>query len=169
MGLVAACASPQANGTLGLSFVVESADAAGFDRIEVANEWAGATTAQTREGEWAGIDSRLASLTLVADGKPVQVAHGPLPPGSYTHVFADAPRATGFRADGAQVELVSHVEPIARTFDLAPGEAVSVRIELVVMPRAQASGGGYQLFVKDAVIESRSLRPTRVGGLERDE
>lgn len=129
---------------------------AGLEALDLELDWAGAGQGPLRDLGWTRVPLLAPSLRLPAappSGEDlVAVARGPLPAGRYDRVFVAAPAVTGWRADGTPEAITSHIEPIARGFDLAPGSDLVVDIELIVLERAAASGGGRQIFVKDARI-----------------
>jgi hypothetical protein len=51
--------------------------------------------------------------------------------------------------------LVLHVEPIALPVDVPAGGSVDIEVELIALARSPRSGGGHQLFVKDAVVREQ--------------
>lgn len=149
---------PVPTGTLELRWHLPAGAGAGLDTVRIEPEWAGANRGPIRDADWSRIplttDRVAFGLAPDATGTvaPVAVARGPLPAGRWDRVFVAAPSVTARAPDGATLALTSHIEPIARGFDLPNGGRVTVDIELIVLPAPSFVGPGWQIFVKDALV-----------------
>lgn len=152
--LLGACGAR--TGTVELRFVLPPGSTAGLAGVELSPAWGGANDGPQRDKGWRHLPLAVASVHLPAGGRPLTVAAGPLPAGRYRRVLVAAPTVTGILADGSRAPLVSHIEPIARGFDLAAGEHIIVDIELLVLPAVGPPAGGREIFVRDA----RLVEPT---------
>jgi hypothetical protein len=151
--LLAACQAPSNTGTLELRYVLPAAATAGLVELQLEPDWAGANQSQDREENYQHIPLLAKRLTLPAAGDAaVPLARGEIPAGAYNHVFSLTPRVTGRLPDGSSVNVTSHIEPIARGFEIGAGETVTIDIELIVLPRGERFGGGIEIFVKDARV-----------------
>ncbi len=151
--MLAACQGQAQTGTLELRYVLPAAATAGLTELRLEPEWAGANQGEDRDENYAHIPLLAESLTLpVAEDAAVPIARGEIPAGAYSHVFSLTPRVTGRLPDGSSIDVISHIEPIARGFDISPGETVTIDIELIVLPRGERFGGGLAIFVKDARV-----------------
>jgi len=152
--LIAGCgpATAPPHGSLELRFRLPAGATAGLAEVRLAPAWGGANRGEDRNDGYVRVALVAENFVLPTRGdRPVTVARGEIAPGAYAHVFVETPAVTGRRADGTVVAVTSHIEPIARSFELAPGGHVSIDIELIVLPRGQRFGGGFEIFVKDAV------------------
>ena len=150
VGLLSACLAPRAPGTLELRLRLAPSTVTGLDRIEVMPEWGGASRGPERDAGWQRVPALSDRLALPGSGEPVLVARGQLAPGRYDRVHVAVPRVTALDRDGATVTLLGHIEPIARGFEIAPGETLTVDIELIVLPGSSIGDGRPEMFVKDA-------------------
>lgn len=145
------CRPVPAPGTLALTWVLASDGTPGPAAVRLEPDWAGAGRGPVRDAGWTRIPVAAGEVTVVAGAdSPGSVAYGQLPSGRYNRVFIAAPVATALDGRGNETPLLSHVEPIARGFDLAPGEDAAIEIELVVRPPSSTGDGRPELFVKDA-------------------
>jgi hypothetical protein len=154
--VLTACRATPAGGTLELRWTVAPAGLDGLSALVLAPDWAGAGRGPERDDGWVRVPVLARQVSLPhAAGDPVAVVSATVPAGRYDRVFVDAPSVTGIAPDGARHLLVSHIEPIARGFDLRPGGTVRIDIELVVLPSSSIGDGRPEVFVKDA----REIRP----------
>jgi hypothetical protein len=150
---LAACRPAAETGTLELRYILPAAATGGLSEVHLEPDWAAANQGEDRYGNYSRIRLLADSLTLpVAGDAPVTFARGDLPVGHYDYVYSETPKVTGQRPDGTPVEVTSHIEPIARGFDLAAGETKVIDVELIVLPRGERFGGGIEIFVKDARV-----------------
>ena len=151
LALVAACARRPAAGTLELRWRLSDVRMPGVVAVELAPASGGANVGPVRDGNWTNVPvvARAVRLSAVDDGSVV-VARGDLPSGRYDRVHAAATVVTATLASGVTTTLVSHIEPIARGFELSPGGTIAVEIELVVLPGSSAGDGRGEVFVRDA-------------------
>ena len=83
--------------------------------------WSGANRGHQRDDNWTHLPLLSDRIRLPADGgQPIAVARGPLPPGHYDRVFVAASAVDAYDPAGQAEPLLSHIEPIARGFDLDP-------------------------------------------------
>ena len=156
-------AVPPDSGTLVLRLVMPAENFAGFGPLTLELDWAGANRGFWRDEGFQRIPLTRSSLRLVPGStQAVEVARGALPAGHYDRVFVAAPRVVGVRADGLvvpaedngssnrQVTLNSHIEPVARGFDLAAGQTVTIDLEPIVLPERWQSVPTWDIFIKDA-------------------
>ncbi len=154
--LIGGCRARPA-GALSLYFRISPEDLAGYSAVELDPDWAGASRHAHRDAGWRRIPMALdrvdleAAASRAAASGPVEVASGRLPAGRYDRVLVSTPLALARRLDGDRQELTSHVEPIARGFDLGPGEAAHIVIDLIVRP-APAGLARPEIFVKRAEL-----------------
>lgn len=150
---LAACRPAADTGTLELRYILPAAATAGLAELKLEPDWAAANQGEDRYANYTRIPLLADRLTLPAAGDaPVPLARGDLPAGHYDYVYSETPKVTGRRPDGTPVEVISHIEPIARGFDLKPGETTVIDVELIVLPRGERFGGGIEIFVKDARV-----------------
>ena len=138
-------------GTLELRLVLPDANLAGFRSVELTPTWAGAYFGYFRDDNPTPIHIDVDAVRLPGQpARTVSIARGDIPARHYDRVAIDAPTAYALDPAGGRVPLISHIEPIARQFDLSAGKTVVIDIELIIVPRAARSGGGWLIFVKDA-------------------
>jgi hypothetical protein len=130
--------------------------------LTVYPQWAGANTGTLRDEDWARLDMVVPVVAFDSGGEAQPSARGELPVGRYDRVFVSAPNVTARDGSGRIVRLTSHIEPIARGFDMGPGGETVITIDLVVLPGSSRSGGGYEVFVKDARF-TPPVNPTSAG------
>ncbi len=160
-GAVVACLScaqlvPQ--GHLALCWHLPERNLADLQSLEIEPIWAGAAQGSRRNGRWQAIAVRPsgASGTLrfpTGDGGPALVASGWLPAGRYSHVYAAAGELRAVAHDGQLLLPANHLEPIALPVTIRASTIVTAEIELIVLEQAARSGGGRQVFVKDAQVQ----------------
>jgi len=152
LSLAACQATTPAAGHLELRFRLPPDATAGLTEIRLTPAWGGANRGGDRNSGYARIPLAAPDVVLPASGGgAVVVARGEIPAGGYTHVFVETARVLGHRPDGTMVAVTSHIEPIARGFELPAGGRVAIEIELIVLPPVERFGSGIEVFVKNAV------------------
>lgn len=144
-------------GRLTIALQLDPQSKGDFEALELSLlDCAGAGHGPVRDLGWRQVTLdptwRSTSLRLGADTDAQEVARGPLAAGAYQRVFAAVDSAFGITSTGERVKLNAHVEPITRPFQLPTGGSQSVRIVLTVQPRPAFMGGGWNLFVREAVL-----------------
>ena len=138
------CAAPC--GELTLRYVL--GEAGPFTSLVVRPYWGGANNDRLRARGWTGFTARRDAV-LLHPRVPVAVFAGPLPAGRWHRVLPAALEVHGRLRSGRRVRLRNHIEPIARGFDLADGQRLTVDVELIVMA-APGGADSYEVFVRDA-------------------
>lgn len=139
-------------GRLELQLRIAEADLGGLAELRLEPDWAGASRHPNRDAGWRRIALLERSLALSPAGSlSVSVASGDLPAGRYDRVLVSTPIVSGRTSSGAVVPVVSHIEPIARDFELPGGSSLRIAIDLVLRPAA-AGGQGFEIFVKQAEL-----------------
>lgn len=128
-----------------------------FAALIVRPYWGGANDELSRALGWTGFSGRPDAVVL-HPRVPVLVARGPLAAGRWNRVFAAALEVRGRLRSGRRVRVANHIEPIARGFDLAPGQRVTVDVELVVLD-APGNAPTYEAFVRDARLVAAPRAP----------
>ena len=163
-------------GQVQLWLTIDDADLADLDSLSLVPEWAGAGSGPVRDEGWqllpvtaalvhlAASDSgqraaaardeaeataAAGAATLRVDGASL-AACGYLPAGRYDRVHVHASVVAGVDASGIEQLVTSHIEPIARGFELRPGQRVAVEIGVVTLPGSSISSGRREVFVKGA-------------------
>jgi len=152
-------------GTLELRWRLPAAGAGGLAEVHLVPDWGGANRGPLRDENWTRIPLSASGVTLPsADGAATAVARGSLAAGRYDRVFVAAAEVTGRRPDGTSMDVIGHIEPIARGFDLPAGGQVTIDIELIVLPSTERRGTAMEIFVKDAaVVDGAAASPAASG------
>jgi hypothetical protein len=108
---------------------------------------AGVSTGPKRDDNWSFVPS-VGDVHLEPGGPAVEVARGTVPAQGYLRVFASADDVVA--DDGTVID--HFVEPAVLHMTVDPSTTTVVDIDLIVLPRADSSGGGYRIFVRDAQV-----------------
>jgi hypothetical protein len=122
---------------------------ASLAQVQVVPDWAGLGLGPGRNDAWQLVSAG-APVVLKAGGPAELVAQGPLPAARYRYAFVAAADASTRPEEPGP--FVLHVEPIALAVPVSDGGTVDVVMELIALARSARSGGGHQLFVKDATF-----------------
>lgn len=118
-----------------------------FGAVSIATGLAGLSTGPGRNDNWTFVPAR-DQVQVNAGGPAVAAAAGRVPAAEYLRVFVSGEAVTAL--DGTAI--VEHIEPIVLPVAARAGVTTTIDIELVVLPRAPASGGGHAIFVRDARV-----------------
>jgi hypothetical protein len=147
--LLAACAR-QASGTLELRMRWEGG-VPGITSLEVDPDWAGASRHPHRDAGWHRLDLLQDRLSLEPGAPAIAVAKGRLEAGNYDRVLISSPLIQALDDEGRSLAVISHVEPIARSFELGAGGTVRIEISLTLRPGV-ATGSPLEAFVMHAEV-----------------
>lgn len=147
------------SGTLELRLRLEDG-AAGIRSVEIDPDWAGASRHPHRDAGWHRISLIQDRLALQPGGPSVIIARGSLAAGTYDRVLVSSPLIHAIDEAGSAHMVISHVEPIARGFELAEDETIRIEIRLTLRPGVDPATP-LEAFVKHAeVLEAGEEEPT---------